>query len=455
MKRRNVRPWGRAERLVVLTACVGLAACQHGMMGTYEQIRPYMAQNRYQEASRLLTETKDEVYSKRDRVMFWLDRGTLLHYAGELEASTRDFVAAEKAIDVLFTRSISRGVASMLTNPGVTEYQGEDHEKVLLYLYTALNHAMMGEVEEAAVEARRAQERLHALEVYYRQEGGLGTLYTRDAFLYWLAGILLEDEGSFNDALVALRRAYETYEGDYARLFGVGPPAFLAEDIVRVALEAGIDDVAEIYRARGGTGESLEALRTGGEVVVVVGVGESPLKRDTFIDAETSSGYLLRVAIPALEVIPSLTAQVRVEAAGVDVAAALVEPVETIAMANYAHRLPKITAMATARAVSKFVAVQGLQAAGEALSKDQGGVLGDLIGGVANVVGYLTEEADKRSWRTLPARFYVARLVLPEGTHRVEVSFQDPTAREVDRIVLDGVSVHAGRRTFRSVRSLE
>ncbi len=393
------------SRLLLAGACVFLLACQHGMMATYQQIRPYMAQNRYLEASRLLTETKDQVYNKRDRVMFWLDRGTLLHYAGDFEASTADFVAAEKAMTALFTQSVSRGVAAMLTNPGVTEYQGEDYEKVLLYLYTALNHAMVGEIEEAAVEARRAQERLHALEVYYRQEGGLGTIYTQDAFLYWLAGILLEEEASYNDALVALRRAYAAYDGDYAQLFAVGPPPFLLEDIVRVALEAGMPDIAAEYQALGATGDRPDPPRNQGELIVIAGVGESPLKRDTFIDAITPSGYPLRVAIPALEVIPSLTTRVRLEAPGAAAEAALVEPVETIAMENYAHRLPKLTAMATARALTKFAAVKGLEAAGNVISKDHGGALGDLLGAAASVAGFLTEEADKRSWRTLPARF--------------------------------------------------
>ncbi len=445
-----------AVRLLLVAPFLAVVACQHGMMGTYQRVRPYMADGRYGEAAEMLTAAKDEAYNKRDRVMFWLDRGTLRHYAGDLEASTEDLVAAEKAMDVLFTKSVSRGVASMLTNPTVTEYEGEDYEKVLLYLYTALNHAMAGDLENALVEVRRAQDRLHALEVYYRQEGGLGTIYTQDAFLYWFAGILLEEEGSHNDALVAFRRAFAAYQDDYAPLFGIGPPPFLAEDVVRAALRSGMDDLASEYRALGASGRSTEALAANGELIVIIGVGESPLKYDTFITAPAPGGYLIRVALPALQPIPFLTRRVRLDARGVRADATIVEPVETIAVENYAHRLPNITAMATARAIAKYAAVKGIEIAGNAASRHHGSSgLGDLLGGVVSVVNYFTEEADKRSWRTLPAEFHVARLYLPEGTHRVDVVFEDAMGREVDRISLEEVTIRVGRRTFRSVRSLE
>ncbi len=440
---------------VLLPGLIVLAGCQHGMMGAYQQIRPTMAAGRYDEAARFLTDQKDDLYHKRDRVMFWLDRGTLLHYAGDLEASTRDFIAAEKAIDALFTKSVSRGVAAMLTNPGVTEYEGEDYEKVLLYFYTALNAVMSGDLEAALVEARRAQERLHALEVYYTQEGGIGTIYTRDAFLYWLAGVLLEEEGSHNDALVAFRRAWEAYDQDYARLFGVGPPPFLAEDLVRSALRAGLPDLADEFRTLGGTGDSIQAFQSNGELVVIAGVGESPLKYDYFITAQAPGGYIVRVALPALQVVPSGIQHVRVLAERSTADAWLLEPVQTIAVENYAHRLPRITAMATARALAKFAAARGIEAAGNAMSDGDGVPIGDVLGGIANVVNLITEEADKRTWRTLPAEFRVARLWLPEGTHHVEVVFENALGGVVDRVVLENVPIHAGQRTFRSVRSIK
>ena len=54
-----------------------------------------------------------------------------------------------------------------------------------------------------------------------------------------------------------------------------------------------------------------------------------------------------------------------------------------------------------------------------------------------------TEEADKRAWTTLPAKFEVARLIVPPGTHDVIVKPE----RE-RRSVIKGVKVEKGKKTI-------
>jgi len=443
----------QAVSLLGLLLSLSLVACQAHLVARYPAVRMEMVHGDYSAAADRLTEDQRASDLRRDRVVFWLDRGTLLHYAHRYDESNAVFIEAEKAIAELFTDSISRGAASILTNPTVTHYEGEDYEKVLLYLYTALNFVQAGDLDNALVEVRRADERLKKLEIFYRSEGSIGTLYTQDAFLQWLNGIFFEEEGSPNDALISFKRAKEIYDRDFGPLFGTPAPPFLVEDLYRAAQRTGFADEAAAYLDGGADGHSLEDLSQNGEVIAIIGLGESPYKQDGFITAPMPDGYILRIAMPELVPVSRAAHSVRLEATGHNATGFLMESVETLAIENYAHRLPRITGLAIARATAKYVAARGLAAAA---SRGNGGssILGELVGLVANIANLMTEEADKRSWRTLPAEYHVVRLSLPPGDHPLMLQILGAHGGTLERIPLGTIQVQTGRRTFVSARSL-
>jgi hypothetical protein len=85
--------------------------------------------------------------------------------------------------------------------------------------------------------------------------------------------------------------------------------------------------------------------------------------------------------------------------------------------------LTGISVKAVARAVVKYALADGAWlGARAAVGKDEAGqLIGMLVGGLAHVLAIASEEADKRSWRTLPDEIQIARLWLPPGEYRLQI----------------------------------
>ena len=64
--------------------------------------------------------------------------------------------------------------------------------------------------------------------------------------------------------------------------------------------------------------------------------------------------------------------------------------------------------------------------------RDRSGAVGDLVA-LATIV---TESADDRSWRLLPARIGVARVLMDRGTHHIE--FRSGSSKRSMDVVVDG-----------------
>lgn len=460
-------------RLVALTffLVVVSAACrsQGQLQRQYLDMRGEMLAGHWAAAASKLERSKGSAYRDVDRVMYWLNLGTLRHYAGEQEASSDSFIRAEKTMRDLFTKSITQEVSRYVVSETIQDYPGEDYEKILVYLYTALNRIQQQRFSDALVEARRADELLKKIKVAREKEHEVGTLYAQDAFILWLVGLLYETEGSFGDAYLAFRDAHRTYESVYAKHFSVHAPEFLREDLVRSAELAGRSSQAQRWRERYGELAGKRWLEDGwSEVVLICGLGESPAKKEKTIHAPLPDGYIVRVALPEIVSKPSRFQGAILHVGERSAPSQLAEPVTGIAVANHEHRMPAITARAVARAAVKYA---GTQLAGEAAkaAASGGGDKGDeeqkkkkekrgrlferLVEVTGNVFAAASEHADLRSWTTLPGAFHVARVWVPPGTYAVRIDVQDRggTTRPLEKTWM--VELQSKQRHFLSVRA--
>ncbi len=430
---------------------LGGAACSNaGLVAHYQTLRPAMVRGDWPTASAQMEKAKENPYGEKDRVMYWLNLGTALHYAQAYDQSQANLVKAEEAMQDLWTKSISAEASKLFVNETAQSYPGEDFEQILVYLYTALNQAQAGKLQDALVEARRADEKLKKMLVVFDKEGGLGTVYKQDAFMLWMIGLLYELEGSYNDAFITYRAAQQAYDKEYRGSFGAPAPSFLAEDLLRTATLAGMAQDAADARAAGALGDTAAMLKTHGELIVVHGNGEAPSKRELFFDGRMPDGYVMRIAIPQFVYTAPRTAYADVSVDGVSARTELAEPVAPIVLKNFELRLPGIKARALARAITKYATTQVAKAAGGGDKSTAGAILG-LIGNIAAAV---TEAADLRSWCMLPSEFRVARLWLPPGTHAVQVEYRDASGRSVGAPQTINVELSAGQRRLVSVRSV-
>ena len=385
-------------------------------------------------------------YGDKSTVLYDLDMGLLFHYAGVPDSSNLYFFAAEREIGELYTKSVSLAAASILLNDNVLPYEGEDFEKVLVNVFLALNYAQKGEPDDALVEARKVDEKLRE---YSRQYEGKNK-YREDAFIRYVTGVLYESRGEINDAFIAYRKAYETY-GVYGREYGTAAPSFLLDDLVRTATLMSFDDEAASYRAKGGRAFD-PAGNPPGSVIVLAYSGRGPVKQEVrpkvSIPDEKGVIHTFQVALPKFVARHQpgrrYSVDVRQGEGGAPVSATteVAEDVTAIAARTLEDRLSLIYLKSGGRALLKFLASEKAKAD---ISKNSDSKLRNFLGSLAvDLTVAATEQADVRTWRTLPAEFQIARLDIAPGDYTVRVSSND------GKYVLPGeqVSVRAGKSTF-------
>ncbi|HIE65922.1 MAG: hypothetical protein ABGX83_04765 [Nitrospira sp.] len=389
----------------------------------YVQVDHYLAQEKYSEAD-LLIEQNQEGYGKKNFVLYNLDRAMTLHLEGRYTESNRFLDVAEQQIDLLYTKSIPGETGAMLTNDNMLPYEGEDFEKAMINVISSLNYVYLGQLDEALVEMRKVDHKLNLLNDKYEQRN----IYKEDAFARYLSGILYEAKGELNDAFIAYRKAFETYN-DYWEDYGTVLLPTLPGDLLRVTEAIGLTEEFQFYRNKfpNVIWVSQNELDRQAELVFLSYDGLSPIKEDFFIDAPVPNGeggfYFIRIALPRY--INRLTDLVytNIRLIGPQGEAAsqrtfLVEDIEAIANKNLDDRIARITVKAIARATSKYLAAHKIRENTKENSLAK--LLADLG---TNIYSIVSEQSDKRSWRTLPGKIRMARLFVPPGPYTVSVDY--------------------------------
>ena len=409
-------------------------------------------------------------YGSKSRVLYGMDRGMTLQLAGDYQQSNAVLEQAEEELDRLYTRKIRTETLAFMTNDTALPYEGDPYEQVLINVLKALNYAVLGEWQDALVEARRIDHRLNVLSDRTKEKNA----YRDDGFARYLTGILYESTGDVNNAFIAYRKAYEIFDATRAWSHTV-VPSQLTQDLLRTAEALHFSQELTEYKSvfpdtRWETSQALQQLA---QVVVISYNGRAPRKEDLFLDLPISldalqlvllnrgvlqqnrqsnqavdsvlyglSGRVVRVALPRL--VPQKT-QVPVDRVSlipdngtrVTLSTELVHNVTAVAEKALSERMAGITVKALARAATKFALAEGTtRAAQQAAGKDAGPWVSLLVGLLTKGLAVASEEADKRSWQTLPDEIHLARVWVPPGRYQVQTSaggFHDPLKPEAMR----------------------
>lgn len=342
-------------------------------------------------------------HSRKNRLLYLMDKGHLLHLKGDYRESNRILEQADHLAEELFTRSLSAESLSFITSDRLIPYSGEDYESVYLNYYKALNYLALGELDEARVECRKVDEKLN----YFTDTYGGRNVFKESAFLRFLTGLIYEAQGDPNNAFIAYRKslaAYRTYRDKYE----VTVPRALWGRLLVSARRTGFADEYRKYlkqaRAAGVDPDEESTI-----IAVIVDNGFGPVKREKFVLVPTEHGFPVKLAVPEFESRPCAVGLVEVSVDGEEwVEAEKVEDVDAIARQSLADKKGRVLAKAVARAVAKQLAAR------QALEE-----YGALAGLTAQVAAFLTERADLRSWTSLPAEILLAVVPAEPGRHTV------------------------------------
>lgn len=430
---------------------IGLALCLHSCLATYHQqnsrFHKLLAQEQFAEADACLAKDK-RAEQRKTKLLYYLNRGLVTHLMGKYEESNRFFEQAYTTHQDFYTKYLDKALALML-NPTFAEYQGEDHEVLLLHYYKALNFLQLGQYETALVECRRLNIKLNLLSDKY----GDANKYRRDAFIHTLMGLVYQANQDYNNAFIAYRNAVEIYQTDYKQLFGLEVPLQLKKDLIYTAYQTGLHDQVARYQkmfslqydpAQEPTGYS-DALflwnnglgpvkeewalnfaiipQRGGMVLFYnheLGFAfPFPLPRQDHQKQSLANLKLIRVVFPRYRERPLLYHQGAIlTAEGTHYPFEILEDTNAISFQVLRQRMMLEFSTSLLRVALKQLTQHQLS--------QQNEVLGAVLGGV----NFVTEKADTRNWQTIPHSISYARVRLPAGTHTLR--FQ-ATARKHPR----------------------
>lgn len=469
-----------ARRLAVpsLGLALLLAACGSAT-NRYVLIDESLRAGDVQRADAIVEKAAHE-YDAKSQVLYRMDRGMTLHLAGRYEESTAVLEKAEQEVEQLYTRRISTQAKALLTNDTELPFEGAAYEQVMLNVIKALNYAIAGNFQEALVEARRVD---HRLNVLADRTADKPDAYRDDGFARYLSGILFEAAGELNDAFIAYRKAHEAYQA--ARTWSRTPvPSALLVDLLRITHALHLTDEHAFYRqAFGDVPWDPSVDRRDLAQVVVVGYhGRAPRKEDQFIDLPISpdalrlvlltkaavgsnastrearaaehllyglSGRVVRVALPRLVQQKTAVAYDQVslvgEGSSFTAQSELAQDLSALAAKHFSDHFNGLAIKAVARAAIKFAAAEGLaRGARAAAGRDAGPLVGLLVGSLAKTLALSTEEADKRSWRTLPDEIHIARLWVPPGSYELRVRPIGKNGNPIGRERVHAVTLPSG-----------
>ncbi|MEX2379444.1 MAG: hypothetical protein WD530_01775, partial [Vicingaceae bacterium] len=191
-------------------------------------------------------EKNEKAAEKKDRLLYFFDRGVVEHMLGNYEQSNHYFEEAYK-FSQDFRKSLMNDLTSYMANPMTKPYQGEDFEVVIFHFYKALNYIYLNEFDAALVECRRINIRLNEINDRYKDKKNR---YKSDAFAHLLMGLIYEAKGSYNDAFIAYRNAFNVYEELYSEHFQMEAPLQLKKDLLRMAAFNGFDTELDFYERK-------------------------------------------------------------------------------------------------------------------------------------------------------------------------------------------------------------
>ncbi len=444
----------RPGRLLLLFALLGLlSGC-----ATSSLFLPYPARAAaYQQAmaqadfAQTLAEL-DKKRQSRDKLLFLLERGRLASLAGNIDGSLRDYdeaIAAFRAIDERAYISLSYTAAqgmTLLSNDNALPYQGADYERIFLHQFQALNYVSRGELSAALVEVRRANQEQElarerhqqlidkaereaqkreldvATEHYARYFAPLDSAAGRvknsfqNAYTFYTSALLYEAAGQWDDAYIDYKRALEIFPGN----------RYVQEDVLRLAQRLRRrEDIAALEKRI----QAAPALKANeGMLIVLYEQGLVPPKQAISIPIPWPQAWYM-VSFPAYSGEGQAGAALEITA-GQPYSTEPIVDVPALAARALKDNLLPLLLRQTLRAYSKHELAKQMQ------QKN-----GELLGVLTQAYNLISEQADLRSWLTLPQNAQIARLALAEGQQSLRLR-SGPQSRTVT------VPITRGRMTL-------
>jgi uncharacterized protein len=443
--------------IITLSLVIFLSSCASMPKGQ-SQVDLMLNSQQYPEAINLLKDNPT-LYGSQNELLYLLDKGLAEHFNKDYKASIDTFAKAQEKFDQLYTESVSKIAGTWVINDYAAPYHGEDFEQVFINIFQALNYLMLGEYDDALVEARDVDSKLNVINSQYAEDQK--NVYKEDAFIRMLMGVIYEIEPkseNINDAFISYTNADNIYENDYTPNYGVVTPNILKENILSTSRYMGLADYSK-YRNKFKESEFLsqKEKRTKAEVYLIQYNGLSRIKIETSVPIPMPDGHIVKVAFPEYEKRPYALYSSRLLAKDAknnvyQAASELVQDIGAIAQKNLDRRKIRFIAKSAIRATGRYLFEKKQE---ENIEKSRGGMTAGLFGFLSNIYNFMVEKADLRCWQSLPDQIRLARLILDPGDYEFTLENFNESGAYLSEIKLEPKTLEAGQKVFIIIRTLQ
>jgi hypothetical protein len=408
---------GRIKTALLWVSLISLSGCASYTSKTRTATQ-FFESAQYEAAAeelKILAEKKDN-----ELLLYLVELGMVYHSAGKYREAIESFKEAEKIAVLNDYTSISQEVGSVLFNASTKVYKGEDFEKILINLYMAIDYTLLGQWDDALVECRRVNQKLDVM----ISDGKMPYLY--NSFAKYLSASLFESQLELNDAFVDYRMVNKW----------MASFPYLPGPLMRVADKLKATQELSRYLKEYPEMKNYRLPKGSGEVLLILEQGRGPYK----------------VPNPSFEMVPMFvrsgsyfqSATLKDVNSGESAEAETLFDIESTAIYELEQKMGMIISSRVGGIAAKRAMAYGL---GRLTKSRDAEFLSFLL-------LMVTDQADLRSWVTLPAKLRIARLALPAGRHDLLLDMvSGGSSRKVK--TWENVQVKPGRINFLNLRVFE
>lgn len=375
-----------------------------------------------------------------DGLLYAQEAGRIAQVAGDFASSKKYYeqaVAAYTAFDdkaKISASDIGATATSLVLNDNAIPYRGPGFERIMLHQYQALNYLFSGDYQGALVEVRRSNELQSSEQERYQksqksvqamangtvdaevnklgQAAGTVTSSFLNAYSYYTTGVLHEVLGEPNDAFIDYRKAAQITPDN----------TYLQQDLVRLAKQLGMPQYDE-FKKRWGDAKLPKAGE--GQVVLMVEKGFVPEKQALTVPF-TIHGNWQTVSLATYGPNNSYVPETQVQGLGTVLKTEPIANIDALAITALKEDLPGTLVRQVARVYAKSEMAYQVEKSGK--PGNNAADIGSIAMQIFNVV---TEQADRRSWLTLPKQAQIGRRYLNPGEYTLQLDKAPPTKIDV------------------------
>jgi len=420
--------------ILLFSGCSNMKSSKKQFVGIDDKLLTH----NYADALTQIKAAKGTGYKEKEQALYYLDLGMLRHFNGDYVKSNEALNKAENAIDELYTKSITRGAASLLLNDNVLEYSGEDYEDIYLNVFKAMNYLALDQFDGAFVEIRRINNKLSLLEQKHKNTADQFNLskdkkkefktgknkFHNSALGRYLSMLIYRAEGKWDDARIDKDMIAEAWELQ-GQIYGFKQPEL--KNYLQKTDKAKVDFVSFIGRAPDKKANTLY-IHTEEDLIIIGTTEENPKGNQELETLDliewpgVEDNYHFKFQLPYLELRKTKIASVKIKVDGeIKQELEMIEDIERIALETYKIKEPLIYLKTITRTVVKSLfAAKRKQ---EMEKKIDNEILSFLATTATDVAVDATENADLRISRFFPGKTLIGEIEVTPGVHHFALEY--------------------------------